>query len=57
MDGDYRLMVPGSLEITASLREKGLLEVYEKAGFMPDGVFTAEANGRQCEFLRMIRPA
>lgn len=33
MDGDYRLVVPGSLEITANLKEKGLLEVYEQAGF------------------------
>jgi len=33
VDGDYRLVVPGSLEITASLKEKGLIEVYEKAGF------------------------
>ncbi|MCA9537697.1 MAG: 3-isopropylmalate dehydratase [Myxococcales bacterium] len=28
-----RLMVPGDLEITARLREAGLLAVYEKAGF------------------------
>ncbi len=33
VDGDYRLVVPGSLEITANLKEKGLLEVYERAGF------------------------
>jgi homoaconitate hydratase len=32
-DGEHRLVVPGSLEITAALKERGLLDVYEKAGF------------------------
>lgn len=32
-DGDHRLVVPGSLEITANLKGRGLLDVYEKAGF------------------------
>ena len=33
VDGDKRLVVPGSLEIVENLRRRGLLEIYEKAGF------------------------
>jgi aconitate hydratase/homoaconitate hydratase len=33
VSGDHRIVVPGSREMAASLREKGLLDVYEQAGF------------------------
>ncbi len=33
VDSKNRLVVPGSLEIAASLKRNGLLDVYEKAGF------------------------
>ena len=33
VDGDKRLVVPGSVEIVENLRTKGLLDVYERAGF------------------------
>lgn len=33
VDGDMRLVVPGSLEITKNLTERGLVDVYQKAGF------------------------
>ena len=33
MDGDKRLVVPGSREIAENLRERGLLDIFEKAGF------------------------
>ncbi|GJM44863.1 MAG: hypothetical protein DHS20C21_17050 [Gemmatimonadota bacterium] len=33
VEGDKRLVVPGSLDITRNLQERGLVDVYEKAGF------------------------
>jgi aconitate hydratase/homoaconitate hydratase len=33
VDGDKRIVVPGSTEIVENLRRKGLIEIYERAGF------------------------